>query len=259
MTTASKFGFLMNINQMWLGVLNTSVAEEPTFLVIDSAFSDPWYNFVVPTVELADFDWQAAQQVMQEKQASGKRFSYYIQTGLSSGAYQQLLETEGYSQIGDDTYMVKSLKRVDMPAANTSILEYKSALESPEVYKRLAVEAFPEWDNAAQFSQHLLDKEQTEQATKVRNYIAFKEGTAVGICAMVFNDNLGYMTNTGIKEDFRGQHLQQDMISFREQRLLKDFGVHTAVAILEHGKASWKNYVNADYTEWKQFAIFTRS
>ena len=220
-------------------------------------FEDPWYNFIVPTVNIDKLDWDLSMKIIQSQQESGIKPSYYIKDVLKK-SYKSKLDSLGFSEIGNDTYMYlkikKKFEKVDIQAEKISESEEKA-------YIKTAKSCFPDFSSEEKYCRYFfkiakLNKNRDIIASNLRIY----EGKEIASFSSIYGSkkqNIAYLHNDGTAKSFRRRGYHSQLIKIR-CNMAFDNGIENIYAILEEGGASYNSYLKLGFKPVVTYHLFSK-
>jgi GNAT superfamily N-acetyltransferase len=241
------------------GIIYSDITRYPTFIHIASSFKDLWYNFIFPTTNVDQFDWDSAFGVIKEqKNIFGKQVSFYIHSTLDKN-FQEMLSKNKYSKASSDVYMYK---RLEEETNESDLNNYKLETvdkTNEEQYLEMSQLHFPDWENGDKYTRRCLemngkvdDKESVAFLLKVNN-------TAVSSGGIILSpkSNLAYLHNVGTLAEFRRKGyfsiILQKMCAYAKSK-----GINEVFSIVEEDSASYHGHVKIGFEKRDVFYVYTK-
>ena len=207
---------------------------------------------------LKAFPWSQVEKLIETEKNQGVRISLYIDDGWLN-EYKPTLTERGFAFLGTDTYVYRELDQAYPVKDGVTIVPLNEALMND--YVNVAKKCFGEWPNeeqCARFTAKLTksaDNRRYNQTALVMNQA--REVVAFGSILNDLDGKLGYIHNTGTREDYRRKGLFTEMVKYLSNIAFAE-NIKTVLAIVEKDQASYHGFMKMGYHQSPLYHLYSK-
>jgi hypothetical protein len=233
-----------------------TVEDRGNYTYIKSRFDDPWYNFIVPSIEASEFDLLETEKIIAEEYKQGYKFSYYIDDA-SKTEYEQKLSSVGYRKMGTDVYLY--LKQDNKFELDESVFE-EVTKDNLKKFLNLVEVCFPDWDNNKEYASYCFELESKEPGDIIKNYMIKENGNYVSFGSILGSQNqsMSYLHNMGTHPKYRRTGLFTKFSKFLINKSV-EANIHEVSTIVEAGGGSYFGFKKLGFTRHETYNLYSKN
>jgi len=250
--------FINSHLQLLKGLMFDKVEDRGDFIIAQSFIKqEKDWNQLIPLLPLDTINSAEIDLFIDEVEADGWYFSYYLQQELVE-SYKDMLAKTGYSFLLADTYISREIDAELPVELNEDETFTEVGADDLEQYAHLDKEVFAGWDNAEAYTRRFYSYGQVKDGKQLRNFMIKKGGDIVTFGSVIYSPelNMAYLHNSGTSTKYQRQGYFSKLKCLMLNYLLSQ-GITKVYTIVEEGGNSQKALYKLGFEFLDRYQIYS--